>query len=210
MRKRPFVKAAGPGRGGLLFGYARVSKGDEQTNTLQAKALRAAGCSKLFEEAASGGRWDRPELHRMLDQLRGGDTVVVWKLDRLSRSLKDVLHIMERIAASGAGFRSVTEHVDTTTPAGRMMMQMVGSFAEFERAMIRERTSAGIAAARAEGRIGGRRKKLDTAKRHEIAESVITGRKSGAEMARLYNISQPTVSRIVAQHRMAAHRSEAL
>ena len=132
-----------------------------------------------------------------------GRVFVVWKLDRLSRSLKDVLHIMDRIADAGAGFRSVTENIDTTTPAGRMMMQMVGSFAEFERAMIRERTSAGIAAARAEGRVGGRRKKLDAAKRREIAESVITGRKSGADMARLYNVSQPTVSRIVAQHRMA-------
>ena len=136
----------------------------------------------------------------MLDQLRDGDTVVVWKLDRLSRSLKDVLHIMERIAKAGAGFRSITENIDTTTPAGRMMMQMVASFAEFERAMIRERTSAGLAAARAEGRIGGRRKKLDPGKRKEIAESVISGRKSGAEMARLYNISAPTVSRIVAHH----------
>ena len=110
---------------------------------------------------------------------------------------------MDRIADAGAGFRSVTENIDTTTPAGQMMMQMVGSFAEFERAMIRERTSAGIAAARAEGRVGGRRKKLDVAKRRENAESVITGRKSGADMARLYNVSQPTVSRIVAQHRMA-------
>ena len=125
------------------------------------QALRAAGCRRIFEEAASGGRWDRPELHRLLDQLREGDVVVVWKLDRLSRSLKDVLHIMERIGDAGAGFRSITEAIDTTTPAGRMMMQMVGSFAEFERAMIRERTSAGLAAARAEGRIGGRRKKLD-------------------------------------------------
>jgi DNA invertase Pin-like site-specific DNA recombinase len=150
-----------------------------------------------------GGRWDRPELHRMLDHLREGDTVVVWKLDRLSRSLKDVLHIMERIAQAGAGFQSITENIDTTTPVGRMMMQMIGSFAEFERAMIRERTSAGIAAARAEGRVGGRRKKLDAAKRCEIAES-ITGRKSGAEMARLYNVSQPTVSRIVAQHRIVS------
>ena len=204
MRKRPFVNAAKPDNGGLLLGYARVSKGDEQSNALQARALRASGCRRIFEEAASGGRWDRPELHRMLDQLREGDTVVVWKLDRLSRSLKDVLHIMERIAKAGAGFRSITENVDTTTPAGRMMMQMVGAFAEFERAMIRERTSAGLAAARAEGRIGGRRKKLDAAKRREIAESVITGRKSGAEMARLYNVSPPTVSRIVAQHRMAS------
>jgi DNA invertase Pin-like site-specific DNA recombinase len=95
----------------------------------------------------------------------------------MSRSLKDVLHIMERIAKVGAGFRSVTENIDTTTPAGRMMMQMVGAFAEFERAMIRERISAGLAAARAEGRIGGRRKKLDPGKRREIAESVISGRK---------------------------------
>ena len=204
VRKRPFVKGSKPAPAGLLLGYARVSKGDEQNNALQAKALRAAGCRRLFEEIASGGRWDRPELHRMLDQLRDGDTVVVWKLDRLSRSLKDVLHIMERIADAGAGFRSITENIDTTTPAGRMMMQMVGSFAEFERAMIRERTAAGIAAARAEGRVGGRRKKLDATKRREIAESVITGRKSGADMARLYNVSQPTVSRIVAQHRMNA------
>ncbi len=202
IRKRSFVKDPKPVAAGLFLGYARVSKGDEQNNTLQAKALKAAGCRRLFEESASGGRWDRPELHRMLDQLREGDTVVVWKLDRLSRSLKDVLHIMERIAEAGAGFRSVTENIDTTTSAGRMMMQMVGSFAEFERAMIRERTSAGIAVARAEGRIGGRRKKLDATKRYEIGESVITGRKSGADMARLYNISQPTVSRIVAQHRM--------
>jgi DNA invertase Pin-like site-specific DNA recombinase len=204
IRKRSFVKDSKSPRRGVLLGYARVSKGDEQSNVVQAKALRAAGCRRIFEEAASGGRWDRPELHRMLDQLRAGDVVVVWKLDRLSRSLKDVLHIMERIGDAGAGFRSITENVDTTTPAGRMMMQMIGSFAEFERAMIRERTSAGIAAARAEGRVGGRRKKLDAAKRLEIAESVITGRKSGAEMARLYNISQPTVSRIVAQHRVVS------
>jgi len=203
VRKRSFVKAGTQAGKRVLLGYARVSKGDDQSNTLQARALRAAGCQRVFEEAASGGRWDRPELHRMLDHLREGDTLVVWKLDRLSRSLKDVLHIMERVADAGAGFRSLTENIDTTTPAGRMMMQMVGSFAEFERAMIRERTSAGLAAARAEGRVGGRRRKLDAAKRREIAESVITGRKSGADMARLYNISQPTVSRIVAAHRMS-------
>jgi len=211
--RKPFVK---PGKG-MLLGYARVSKGDEQSNALQAKALRAAGCRRIFEETASGGRWDRPELHRMLDQLREGDVVVVWKLDRLSRSLKDVLHIMERIGDASAGFRSITEAIDTTTPAGRMMMQMVGSFAEFERAMIRERTSAGLAAARAEGRIGGRRKKLDPAKRREIAESVISGRKTGAEMARLYNISAPTCltdrhstpdGRLIAQWRYEIARGE--
>ena len=184
----------------MLIGYARVSKGDEQSNEAQARALIEVGCKRIFREEASGGRWERPELHRMLDHLREGDTIVVWKLDRLSRSLKDVLHIMERIETAGAGFRSLTEAIDTTTPAGRMMMQMVGSFAEFERAMIRERTSAGLALARSEGRIGGRRKKLNPKMRLEIAESVLSGRKSAAEMARLYEISQPTVSRIVTEY----------
>jgi len=185
----------------MLIGYARVSKGDDQSNRAQARALAEAGCKRVFEEKASGGRWERPELHRMLDQLREGDTVVVWKLDRLSRSLKDVLHLMDRIAGAGAGFRSLAEAIDTTTAAGRMMMQMVGSFAEFERAMIRKRTTAGLAQARAEGRIGGRRRKLDPKKRQEIAQSVLSGRKSGAEMARLYDVSEPTVSRIVAEYR---------
>ncbi len=185
-----------------LIGYARVSKGDEQSNAAQARSLAAAGCQRIFEEAASGGRWDRPVLQDMVRQLRPGDTVVVWKLDRLTRSLKDLLHLIERIETTGAGFRSLSEAIDTTTPAGRMMMQMVGSFAEFERAMIRERNSAGLAQARAEGRVGGRRRKLDDAKRAEIADSVISGRKSAAEMARLYDISQPTVSRIVASHRL--------
>ncbi len=185
----------------MLIGYARVSKGDEQSNAAQVSALTKAECEQVFEERASGGRWDRPELQRMLSQLRRGDIVVVWKLDRLSRSLKDLLHIMERVEARGSGFRLLTESIDTTTPAGRMMMQMVGSFAEFERAMIRERTSAGLAQARAEGRVGGRRRKLDPRKRDEIAKSVISGRKSGAEMARLYDVSEPTVSRIVAEHR---------
>ena len=185
----------------MQIGYARVSKGDDQSSELQRRALKAAGCKRVYDETASGGRWDRPELLRLLDQLREDDIVVVWKLDRLSRSLKDLLSIMDRIERAGAGFRSLTESIDTTIPAGRMMMQMVGAFAEFERAMIRERTSAGLAAARAEGRIGGRLRKLDAAKRAEIAESVLSGRKTGADMARLYDISQPTVSRIVAEYR---------
>lgn len=192
----------------MLIGYARVSKGEEQSNAAQARALAEAGCKCVYEERASGGRWDRPELHLMLDRLRAGDTVIVWKLDRLSRSLKDVLLIMEKIEAASAGFRSLTEAIDTTTPAGRMMMQMIGSFAEFERAMIRERTSAGLAQARAEGRIGGRPRALTPAKRREIAESVLSGRKTGADMARLYDISEPTVSRIVAEHRRMAEPTD--
>src|ERR1700752_1681409 len=98
MRKRPFVKAGKPAGNGLLLGYARVSKGDDQTNTLQARALRATGCRRIFEEAASGGRWDRPELHRLLDQLREGDVLVVWKLDPLPRPPREVLTITERPA----------------------------------------------------------------------------------------------------------------
>src|SRR5205085_4674398 len=122
----------------MLIGYARVST-DDQDTAAQVAALKAAGCERIFKEKASGGRWDRPELHRLMDQPRKGDVFVVWKLDRLSRSLRDVLTIMERLGESGAGFRSLTEAIDTTTPAGRMMMQMVGAFPEFERAMLKER-----------------------------------------------------------------------
>ena len=181
----------------MFIGYARVSRGDGQSTALQRRALSEAGCDRVFEEAASGGRWDRPELHRMIDQLRQGDVVLVWKLDRLSRSLKDLLHLLEKVQAAGAGFRSLTEAIDTTTPAGRMMMQMVGSFAEFERAMIKERTGAGLAAARAEGRVGGRRPKLTATQRADVVENVTSGRKTAAQMARLYKVSEPTISRIV-------------
>ena len=155
------------------------------------------GCTRLFEDWGTLGP---TTVGAFAGPPPAGDVVVVWKLDRLSRSLKDLLHIMERIGEAGAGFRSITEQIDTTTPAGRMMMQMVGAFAEFERAMIRERTSAGLAAARAEGRIGGRRKKLDDAKRREIAEAVISGRRTAAQMARIFGVSPPTVSRIIAAH----------
>ena len=204
VRKPSFAKAAPDPAKGMLLGYTRVSKGDEQTNALQVRVLRSAGCRRIFEETASGGRWDRPELHRLLDQLREGDVVVVWKLDRLSRSLKDVLHIMERIAAAGAGFRSLTESVDTTTPAGRMMMQMVGAFAEFERAMIRERTRAGLAVARAQGRTGGRRPKLTPPQRAEALAMLEEGRKSAAEVARLFGVHPATVSRLAARARNTA------
>src|SRR3546814_2907792 len=115
----------------------------------------------------------------MIGQLRDGDVVVVWKLDRLSRSLKDMLHIMERIELAGAGFRSLTVAIDTTTAAGRMMMQLVASFAEFELAMIRYRTSPCLAQPRAAGRIGGRRPKLGDHHRRAIAAPVTTGHKSG-------------------------------
>ena len=185
----------------MLIGYARVSKGDEQTTGPQLRALRDAGVERVYQERASGGRWDRPRLHEMIEHLRPGDVVVVWKLDRLSRSLKDLLHILEKVEAAGAGFRSLTEAIDTTTPAGRMMMQMVEAFAEFERAMIRERTGVGLAAARAEGRVGGRRPKLTADQRADVVENVTSGRRSAAQMARLYKVSEATVSRILAAAR---------
>jgi DNA invertase Pin-like site-specific DNA recombinase len=151
----------------MQIGYARVSSNDQDT-AAQVAALKAAKCERIYREQASGGRWDRPELQRVLDQIRKGDVVVVWKLDRLSRSLRDVLTIMERLAEAKAGFRSLTEEIDTTTPAGRMMMQMVKSFAEFERAMLRERTRIGLETARREGRVGGRPSKLTRQQQTEI------------------------------------------
>jgi len=182
----------------MILGYARISKGETQDTRLQETALRAAGVERLFTEQASGGRWDRPQLQRLLDQLRPQDVVVVWKLDRWSRSLKDLLHIMDRIAQAEAGFRSLTEAIDTTTPAGRMLMQMVGSFAEFERAMIRERTQAGLAVARAEGRMGGRRPKLGLQQQAAIVEMVRSGRQTQAAAARLFRVHPATVSRLLA------------
>ena len=133
----------------------------------------------------------------MLDQLRHGDVIIVWKLDRLSWSLKDLLTIMERIDTAGAGFRSLTEAIDTTTPAGRMMMQMVGVFAEFEREMIRERTKAGLERARKKGRHPGRKPKLSDDQRQEIRELVASGRRSEADAARLFGVHRSTISRVL-------------
>ena len=180
----------------MLIGYARVSTEEQETGA-QVEALRAAGCERIFHERASGGRWDRPELTRLLDHIRKGDVVVVWKLDRLSRSLKDLLHLMEKIDTAGAGFRSLTEAIDTTTAAGRMMMQMVGVFAEFERAMIRERTMAGLSEARRQGRHPGRRPKLTARQRDEIRRMVAAGEKTEAEAARLFGVHRSTIGRIM-------------
>jgi DNA invertase Pin-like site-specific DNA recombinase len=187
----------------MLIGYARVSKTQDQDPTMQTQALRAAGVERIFEERASGGRWDRPELHRLLNTLRPGDVLVVWKLDRLSRSLKDLLLLLERLDGLGVGFRSLTEHVDTTTPAGRMLLQMLGAFAEFEREMVRERTREGLAAARADGRVGGRRPKLSPGQRDELVRGVQEERYSMAQAARLFGIHPATVSRLMAQVRPA-------
>ena len=191
----------------MLLGYARVSKADDQDTAAQVSALKAAGCTRVYEEKASGGRWDRPELHRMLDHLREGD-VVVWKLDRLSRSLKDLLHILEKTEAAGANFRSLTEAIDTSGPAGRMMMQMLGSFAEFERAIVRERTRAGLKLAREQGRKGGRRPKLTVHHKTEILAMLAAGR-AGAEIARIFRVHRATVSRVIAEARAVSLNTKA-
>jgi DNA invertase Pin-like site-specific DNA recombinase len=147
-------------------------------------------------------------LQRLLGQLRKGDVVVVWKLDRLSRSLKDVLALMEKIQKAEAGFQSLTEAIETTSPAGRMMMQMVGAFAEFERAMLRERTCNGLNAARKEGRVGGRRPKLKAHQEKEIQHLVASGQKTAADAARLFNVHPATVSRLLARNQVIAEGLE--
>jgi DNA invertase Pin-like site-specific DNA recombinase len=184
----------------MLIGYARVST-QEQNAASQIAALKAAGCELIFQETATGSRWERPELHRLIGQLRKGDVVVVWKLDRLSRSLKDVLSLMEKIQKAEAGFQSLTEAIETTSPGGRMMMQMVGAFAEFERAMLRERTRNGLNTARKEGRVGGRRPKLKAQQEQEILHLVNSGQKTAAAAARLFNVHPATVSRLLSRNR---------
>jgi DNA invertase Pin-like site-specific DNA recombinase len=139
----------------MLVGYARVSTQD-QNPALQLDALKAAGCEKLFVEKASGAQRDRPELLAALDYLRAGDSLVVWKLDRLARSLKQLIETVELLESRSIGLRSLTEAIDTTTAGGKLIFHVFGALAEFERSIIRERTKAGLEAARARGKKGGR------------------------------------------------------
>ncbi len=138
-----------------LIGYARVST-LEQDTALQTDALKAAGCERLFEDAASGAKTDRPGLLAALSFLREGDILVVWRLDRLGRSLPNLIEIVSQLEARGVGFRSLTEVIDTTTSGGRLVFHIFGALGQFERDLIRERTKAGLAAAAARGRKGGR------------------------------------------------------
>jgi DNA invertase Pin-like site-specific DNA recombinase len=142
-----------------LVGYARVSTRD-QNAALQRDALSAAGCVRVFEETASGASRDRAQLAATLDYMRPGDTLVVWKLDRLARSLKQLIETIEELEKRGIGFRSLTEAIDTTTAGGRLVFQIFGALSEFERQIIRERTRAGLDAAQALGRKAGRKPKL--------------------------------------------------
>jgi DNA invertase Pin-like site-specific DNA recombinase len=156
---------------GMLVGYARVSTQEQSTN-LQLDALAKAGCTRVFSESASGAQRDRPELARALDCMRPGDTLVVWKLDRLARSLKQLIETVESLEGKGIGFRSLTESIDTTTAGGKLTFHIFAALAEFERSMIRERTRAGLDAARARGRVGGRPRYL-TDKDLEMAKTLL-------------------------------------
>lgn len=182
----------------MLIGYARVSKSETQEITLQIDALKATGCDKIFEEAAIGGRWNRPELHRMLDALQADDVVVVQSLDRLTGSLKDLLFVLEKIDKCGAHFRSIMEAIDTSGASGRVVMQMLRSLADFERAQVRERTGEGLRAARIRGHGGGRTPKLSPTQKREIMDMLAAGR-SAADLARLFRVHPATISRLAAK-----------
>ena len=190
--------ALAPG-GPMLTGYARVST-DDQDLTLQRAALKEAGCKQIFEEKASGAKRDRPELARMLEQLREGDVVVVTRLDRLARSTRDLLDIAERLREGGAGLRSIAEPwADTTSPAGRMVLTVFAGIAEFERSLIVERTSSGRKAAQNRGVRFGRPMAL-TAEQIVLGRRLIDEGKSVREVARgILNCHPATLYRELAK-----------
>lgn len=178
----------------MLQGYARVSSTEQETR-LQRDALEAAGVSRLWEEKRSAcGR--RPVLVRLLYSVRRGDVVVVYKLDRLARSLTHLLALLSRLEALGVGLRSLTEPVDTTTPAGRMLVQLLGAFAEFERALIRERSMAGQDAAKARGVQFGRPRAMTALQEQDAVSRVLAG-ESMASVARAYGCHLSSVKRAV-------------
>lgn len=181
--------------GMALIGYARVST-LEQEPALQQDALKLAGCEKVFVDKASGALDRRPQLDKMLEHLRAGDTVVVWRLDRLGRSLKNLIALIEQLAEAGVGFKSVTEaQIDTTSAGGKLIFSIFGALAEFERALIQERTKAGLVAARARGRKGGRPRAMTEDK--VLVAKKLYGERSHTvqEIADVLNVSRKTIYR---------------
>jgi DNA invertase Pin-like site-specific DNA recombinase len=179
---------------GHLLGYARVSTADQQPH-LQVDALAQAGCYRVFTENASGALTDRPVLEQVLDQLRPGDTLVVWKLDRLGRSLRHLVDTVSRLAERGIGFRSLQESIDTTTPGGKLVFHVFAALAEFERDLIRERTSPGLAAARARGRRGGRPRVLTGHKLQVARQMYASGQYTVAAIAKTLGVSRASIYR---------------
>jgi len=183
----------------MLIGYARVSTQDQQLN-LQLDDLQRAGCEQVFQEKVSSGKV-RPQLQLLVDSLRRGDTVVVWKLDRLGRSLKELITLINDFQQKGVGFRSLHDAIDTTTAQGRLVFNLFASLAEFERDLIRERTQAGLSAARSRGRMGGRPKGLgkETLAKAKAARTLYEAKdKTAEEIGKLLGISRATVYRYLA------------
>ncbi len=178
------------------IGYARVSTSDQNLD-LQIDALKASGCAPLFHDVASGVKVARPGLREALRYLRPHDVLVVWKLDRLGRSLPELIAHVRDLEARGIGFRSLQESIDTTTPGGRLVFHVFGALAEFERELIRERTHAGLAAARARGRHGGRPFALDPKKR-ALACSLYDEDKPILDICAMLGISRTTLYRYLA------------
>jgi DNA invertase Pin-like site-specific DNA recombinase len=178
----------------VIFGYARVST-EEQSLDGQQDALAAAGAVRVFADRVSGSLRHRPELDRLIGQLRPGDVVVVTKYDRLARSLRDLLDLVDAIRARGAGFRSLAEDIDTTTPAGRLVFHVFASIAQFERERIAERTREGLAAARRRGRVGGRPPALSPEQKAEVRQMRDAEGRPPAEIARLFRVSVRTIRR---------------
>ena len=178
----------------LLVGYARVST-QEQNLTLQHDALEAAGCERVFVEKASGAQRDRPELKAAIDYMRHGDTLVVWKLDRLARSLKQLIETVEDLGQRNIGLRSITESIDTGTSGGKLIFHVFGALAEFERSVIRERTQAGLKAARARGRVGGRPAVLNDADLTEARALLSNPDISVAQVAKRLGVAESTLYR---------------
>ncbi|MGB8330438.1 MAG: recombinase family protein [Polyangiales bacterium] len=176
----------------MLIGYARVST-DDQHLDLQNDALMAAGCERIYRDKASGAKAERPGLKRAFEDIRAGDTLVVWRLDRLGRSLKDLIRCAEDLEQRGAGLKSLHEAIDTNSSGGRLVFHLFGALAEFERNLVRERTQAGLEAARARGRLGGRRKTLDLEQRRHVVELYRSRQHTVKEICRLMGISKPTL-----------------
>ena len=180
-----------------MLGYARVSTG-EQTTDGQLKALTDAGCVRVWTETASGALDRRPQLDQVLDHLRRGDTLVVVRLDRLGRSLRHLIDVVTGLAERGVHFRSLSEGFDTGTAGGRMIFQVLGALAEFERSIIRERTVAGLDVARARGRKGGRRPKMTPAKAATARQLYDAREHTVAQIAEIVGVSRSTVHRALA------------
>ncbi len=182
----------------MLLGYARVSTGDQNPD-LQIDALKKAGCKKIYIDKLSGTKADRPELAKLREQLRDGDTLVVWRLDRLARSLKNLIEWITELEEQQVAFKSLQESIDTSTPSGKLVFHIFGALAEFERNLIRERTMAGLTAARARGKLGGRPKKVDEAMQKKIIGLYNSRELSVREICEMVGISKPTMYKYIGE-----------